>query len=74
MPTRTQSSKAYRLSFGGTRAVKWAPTKAAALADARYWIGYGQMRVCIDRRLPSGSFTRVKCLYRAGARRRRAAR
>lgn len=61
-PARAQ--KNYRLSFGGTRAKKWAPTLKQAVKDARYWTAFGQMQVCIDQRLPSGSFRRIGCVKR----------
>ncbi len=61
MARRRVATKAFRLSFGGTRAKKWAPTLRQAMADARYWLGYGQTRVCIDKKTPHG-FVSVKCL------------
>ena len=54
----------YRLSFGGTRKKKWAWTYKHALADAKYWTGFGQKQVCIDERLPTGTFRRLKCVTR----------
>lgn len=54
----------YRLSFGGTAAKKWAPSLTAAVRDARYWVDWGQKRVCIDRVLPSGQMRRIRCLVR----------
>jgi hypothetical protein len=59
----------YRLTFGGTRATKRATTLKQATKDAQYWVDYGQSRVCIDKKLPSGGFKRVRCLYRPGAHR-----
>lgn len=54
----------YRLTFGGTRKTLYAVTLKNALADARYWTAFGQKRVCIDRRLPSGAFKRMRCIER----------
>jgi hypothetical protein len=56
--------RAYRLSFGGTRAKKYAPTKREAYKDARYWIAFGQMKVCVEKRLPSGDYKQVGCVRR----------
>jgi hypothetical protein len=64
MARRKSNPKAFRLSFGGTSARKWAPTLKAAVADAKYWTAFGQKRVCIDRKLPTGGFSRVKCVHR----------
>jgi hypothetical protein len=65
---RKTHRKTYRLSFGNTRAKRWASTKKQAVADARYWLSVGQMKVCIDRKLPTGTMKRVKCLKRKGVR------
>lgn len=59
-------SRKYRLTFGGTRAVKYAPTLTAAREDARYWVAFGQMQVCIHKRLPSGGYRQVQCVKRYG--------
>jgi hypothetical protein len=64
MMRRRLYRRRYRLSFGGTRAKRWAPTLKMAIDDARYWVHYGQKRVCIDRSLPSGRFQRVRCITR----------
>jgi len=61
--------RSYRLTFGGTRKRLYASTLKAAVADAKYWTRFGQMRVCIDRMTPLGAAVRVKCVYRAGTRR-----
>jgi hypothetical protein len=54
----------YRLSFGGTRKKLYATSKKAAMDDARYWLRFGQKRVCIDALLPTGTERRVTCLER----------
>lgn len=64
MARRRQNPKAFRLSFGGTRAKKFAPTLKAAVADARYWLSYGQRRVCIERKFPHAGYKTVRCLTR----------
>lgn len=56
--------RTYRLTFGGTRATKYAPTLTAARKDARYWVDFGQMKVCIHKRLPSGGYRQVQCVER----------
>lgn len=61
---RRSPAKEYRLSFTTTRTKKWAPTLKQAVADARYWTSWGAGKVCIDRKMPSGSFKRVRCLVR----------
>jgi hypothetical protein len=58
-------SKKFRLSFGGTRRKIWTGTRKAAIAEARYWLAFGQKKVCIDRKLPTGTMKRVKCMKRA---------
>ena len=57
----------YRLTFGGTRAAKYAPTLTAARKAARYWVAFGQMKVCIHKRLPSGDYRQVQCVKRPHA-------
>lgn len=57
----------YRLTFGGTRATKYAATLTAARKDARYWVDFGQMKVCIHKRLPSGDYRQVQCIKRSRA-------
>lgn len=59
-----KTKRAYRLTFGGTRKKLYSPTLAVAMKDARYWVNFGQMKVCIDRMLPSGGVHRVKCITR----------
>lgn len=54
----------YRLRFQGTRSTKTAPTIKQARVDARYWLNFGQTKVCIDRQLPSGLFEQVACLMK----------
>lgn len=54
----------FRLSFGGTRKTLPAPSLKAAIKDARYWTSYGQSRVCISRRMPSGTYQPVGCVRR----------
>lgn len=61
---RTKNQRAYRLTFGGTRKKLWASSMSAAVDEAKYWVGFGQKRVCIDRALPSGRFHRVRCITR----------
>lgn len=56
--------RAYVLTFGGTRTRHYAASLRQARADARYWIAYGQMKVCIHRRLPSGRLHQVECVGR----------
>jgi hypothetical protein len=58
-------SKKYRLSFGHTSRKIWVGTRKAAVAEAKYWVAAGQMKVCIDRKLPTGTMKRVKCVRRA---------
>ena len=64
--------KKFRLSFGGTRTKHHAPTKAQAMKDAAYWIDFGQTKVCVEKRLPSGRFADVGCMVRSGAGARKA--
>lgn len=59
--------RTYRLTFGGTRAAKYAATLTEARKDARYWVDFGQMKVCIHKRLPSGSYRQVQCVKRPHA-------
>lgn len=61
---RSENPRAYRLSFEHTRTKKFAPTMTEAVKDARYWIAFGQMRVCIERKLPSGDYAQVRCVKR----------
>jgi hypothetical protein len=61
---RKKTAKNFRLSFGGTRKKIWVGTKKAAVAEARYWLSFGQRRVCIDRKLPTGTMQRVRCMKR----------
>lgn len=55
----------YRLRFQGTRATKKAASLKQARKDARYWLDFGQTKVCIDRQLPSGRYTQVECKLRS---------
>ena len=64
MARRSKRPAPYRLKFGGTRKTLPAASLKAALADARYWAGWGQKKVCIERRLPSGRFDLVRCVTR----------
>jgi hypothetical protein len=59
-----RSPKAFRLSFSSTNAKKFAPTMKQAVADARYWTSWGAGKVCIERKMPSGVYSRVRCLVR----------
>lgn len=61
---KRKHSKKFRLSFGGTSRKIWVGTKKAAVAEARYWLRAGNSRVCIDRKLPTGTMQRVRCLTR----------
>ncbi|HEV3059683.1 MAG TPA: hypothetical protein VGY48_15640 [Vicinamibacterales bacterium] len=63
MARKRQDPKAYRLRFQGTSAKKFAPTLKAAVADAKYWLSFGQTKVCIDRKL-AHSYAQVKCVAR----------
>lgn len=61
--------RSFRLLFGErdgrmSNHGQWAPTLKQAVADAKHWLRTGVMRVCVDRRLPSGSFRRVRCMRR----------
>ena len=59
-----KNAKAYRLSFSSTRAKKWAPTMKQAVDDAQYWLNFGVSQVCIDRKTPTGSYKRLRCMHR----------
>jgi hypothetical protein len=52
----------YVLTFGGTRARKYASTLTQAWKDARYWVDFGQKKVCINKRLPSGRLHQIQCV------------
>ena len=65
---KRRDPKAFRLSFGSTRAKKFAPTLKQAKADARYWTNWGAGRVCIERKMPSGSYATVGCTTRRSRR------
>lgn len=73
MPRRRGQYKRgrYVLTFGGTRARKHAKTLKQAREDARYWVDFGQKKVCINERLPSGKLRQIQCVTRT---KRRAAR
>lgn len=62
---KRRHSKTYRLSFGGTRRKIWTGTLKAARAEANYWLAFGQKKVCVDRKLPTGTMKRVRCYKRA---------
>ena len=64
MRKKASKAKAYRLNFGGTKAKKYASTKKQALRDAYYWRDFGQVKVCIDRKMPSGVYKQIKCIKR----------
>ena len=64
MPRRRKTPAPFRLSFGGTRKKLPAPSLKSAVKDARYWTSFGQLKVCIERRLPSGSYVKVGCAMR----------
>lgn len=68
MARRADKRRAYVLTFSGTRARKFAASLRQARQDARYWISYGAMKVCINKRLPSGRLHQVQCLSRSGGR------
>lgn len=55
--------KTYFLTFGGTTARKHAATLSQARKDARYWVDFGQKKVCIHKRTPHGS-KQVQCVTR----------
>lgn len=61
---KRKSGKNYRLNFGGTRKKLYAATLKAAVADAKYWVSFGQKQVCIDKMLPSGRGKQIRCLKR----------
>lgn len=63
MARKRQDPKAFRLRFQGTTAKKFAPTLKQANADAKYWLAFGQTKVCIDRKLPH-SYQQVKCVLK----------
>jgi hypothetical protein len=65
MAKRRTNPKAFQLRFGHTSKRKYAPTLKQAVADAHWWLGYGQMRVCIFRRGPNdATYSQVRCLKR----------
>lgn len=61
-------ARMFMVSYGRNDATMhfghWAPTLKQATADAKHWLKTGAMRVCIDRRLPSDNFKRVRCMRR----------
>lgn len=61
----------YVLTFGGTRARKKARTLRQARLDARYWLDFGQVKVCIHKQLPSGGLKQVQCVSRRSRKRRK---
>lgn len=54
----------YVLTFSGTRKRLPANGKAEALRDARYWLDYGVMEVCIHRVAANGKLVLERCLKR----------
>jgi hypothetical protein len=65
MARQRRNPKAFQLRFGHTSARKYAPTMKQAVADARYWLGFGQTRICIYRRGPNdATYAQVRCLTR----------
>jgi len=64
MSRKRQPPAPFRLKFGGTRKTLPAATLKQAVKDARYWSQWGQKRVCVERRLPSGGWEFMKCWLR----------
>lgn len=54
----------YRVTYSGTRHFNTYPSLKKALEQAKYAVGTGNMRSCIYRLLPSGSFKRIRCVKR----------
>lgn len=58
------------LTFGGTSVRKPADTLKQAREDARYWVAYGQRRVCIHVRVPGrNEGVLLECATRTKSRR-----
>jgi hypothetical protein len=61
---RKKTPSPYRLKFGGTRKTLPASSLKVAVIFAKYWTNWGQKRVCIEKRLPSGRYELSRCVTR----------